>query len=103
MSNEVKVLLLEQGFHVCRKANEVRLAEVQIPPLPDLEMDHGTPTAMSYSTVPVAMEQCQTTAPVSTASAPRSVSRNIDVPKRYVWGGLSSLWSSVVAPAELLD
>lgn len=97
----MKVLLLEQGFHICRKAKEVRLAEVQIPPLPALEMDHGTPTTMGYSTVPVAMEQCPATAPIATASAPRLVSRNIDVPKRYVWGDLS--WSSFVGPAELLD
>ncbi|XP_048372826.1 zinc finger protein 395 [Sphaerodactylus townsendi] len=82
MSNEVKVLLLEQGFHVCRKAKEVRLAEVPIPPLPTLQMDHGTATVTGYGTAPVAMEQCPTTAPVATGSAPRSVSRNIDVPKR---------------------
>ncbi|XP_060106369.1 zinc finger protein 395 [Heteronotia binoei] len=81
-SNEVKVLLLEQGIHICRKAQEVRLAELQIPALPTFEMDHGTPTTVGYSTVPVAMEQCPTTAPVATASAPRLVSRNIDVPKR---------------------
>ncbi|XP_054844506.1 zinc finger protein 395 [Eublepharis macularius] len=82
VSNEVKVLLLEQGFHICRKATEVRLAEVQVSPLPTLEMDHGTPTTMGYSSLPVAMEHSPTTAPVTVASVPRSVSRNIDVPKR---------------------
>lgn len=87
VNNEVKVLLVEQGFHVCRKAKEVRLAVVQMPPLPALEMDCGAPTSMSYSAVPMGAEHCPATgAATATASAPRSVSRNIDVPKRSVTG-----------------
>ncbi|XP_061482123.1 zinc finger protein 395 [Rhineura floridana] len=83
VNNEVKVLLLEQGFYICRKAEEVRLANIRGSPLPALEMDCGTPTTMDYSTVPATMEHCPTAVvAVAAAPGPRSVSRNIDVPKR---------------------
>uniref|UniRef100_A0A8D0GDQ0 Zinc finger protein 395 n=1 Tax=Sphenodon punctatus TaxID=8508 RepID=A0A8D0GDQ0_SPHPU len=77
MIDEVKVLLPEQGVHLCRKAEEVKLAEIP-PPLEILPVDQGgLPSAMDYSPVAVAMDQ----SPPS-GSALRSVSRNIDVPKR---------------------
>ncbi|XP_058020763.1 zinc finger protein 395 isoform X1 [Ahaetulla prasina] len=82
VSHEVKVLLPEKGFYVTRKDEEVRLAEVVMSPLPKLEMDHGTPTTMDYSPVPVVMEHCTSAADFAVTSALRSVSRNIDVPKR---------------------
>ncbi|XP_053105332.1 zinc finger protein 395 [Hemicordylus capensis] len=81
VNNEVKVFLVEQGFHVCRKAKEVRLAEAQVSPLPALEMEYEAPMPMGYSAVPVAMDHSPTTT-AAMESAPRSVSRNIDVPKR---------------------
>nr|XP_006116781.1 zinc finger protein 395 isoform X1 [Pelodiscus sinensis]XP_006116782.1 zinc finger protein 395 isoform X2 [Pelodiscus sinensis] len=65
--DEVKVLLPEQGLQACWKAEDVRLAEIQTPLPPPLPMDHSPPAAMEQS---------------PTGSAPRSVSRNIDVPKR---------------------
>lgn len=82
VSHEVKVLLPEKGFYVTRKDEEVRLAEVVMSPLPKLEMGHGTPTTMDYSPVPVVMEHCTSAADFAATSALRSVSRNIDVPKR---------------------
>ncbi|XP_053239787.1 zinc finger protein 395 [Podarcis raffonei] len=82
-SNEVKVLLLEQGFYVCRKAEEVRLANIQALPLPALEMDLGSPATTGYDAVPVAMDHGPTMeAAAAAAPGPRSVSRSIDVPKR---------------------
>uniref|UniRef100_A0ABM5FAJ5 Zinc finger protein 395 n=1 Tax=Pogona vitticeps TaxID=103695 RepID=A0ABM5FAJ5_9SAUR len=83
-SNEVKVLMPEKGFLVSRKAEEVRLADCQALTAPTLEMDHErTAVARSCSsTISVAMEDHPTTSDAVMASAPRSVSRNIDVPKR---------------------
>ncbi|XP_074847556.1 zinc finger protein 395 isoform X2 [Carettochelys insculpta] len=69
-NDEVKVLLLEQGLRACWKAEDVRLAETQRSPPPSLPMDHSPAAAMDHS--PVA----------ATGSVQRSVSRNIDVPKR---------------------
>ncbi|XP_059584332.1 zinc finger protein 395 [Alligator mississippiensis] len=61
-SDEVKVLLLEQGLHACWKLEDVRVAEIQRSPPPALPMDQSpTPTP---------------------GPSQRSVSRNIDVPKR---------------------
>uniref|UniRef100_A0A8C3SBW6 Zinc finger protein 395 n=1 Tax=Chelydra serpentina TaxID=8475 RepID=A0A8C3SBW6_CHESE len=68
LSDEVKVLLLEQGLHTCWKTEDVRLAEMQRSPPPALPMDHSPATAMDHSP--------------ATGSVQRSVSRNIDVPKR---------------------
>ncbi|XP_075779402.1 zinc finger protein 395 isoform X2 [Pelodiscus sinensis] len=68
--DEVKVLLPEQGLQACWKAEDVRLAEIQTSLPPPLPMDHSPPAAMEQSPT------------VATGSAPRSVSRNIDVPKR---------------------
>ena len=82
ISNNVKVLLLEHGFYVCRKAEEVRLIDVQTSPPPALEVDHGTPMTTGYGTAPVAMDHCPSMTDAAVASAPRSVSRSIDVPKR---------------------
>lgn len=82
VNNEVKVLLVEQGFHVCRKAQEVRLAEVQMSPLPAPEMDCGTSTMMDFGHVPEEDNCPAIGTAAATASASRSVSRNIDVPKR---------------------
>ncbi|XP_067426032.1 zinc finger protein 395 isoform X2 [Emydura macquarii macquarii] len=70
MSDEVKVLLLEKGLHTCWKTEDVRLAEIQRSPPPTLPMDHSPDTAMDHSPDAV------------TGSVQRSVSRNIDVPKR---------------------
>ncbi|KAJ7341353.1 hypothetical protein JRQ81_005350 [Phrynocephalus forsythii] len=78
-SNEVKVLMLEKkGFSVSRKAEEVRLADSHTLPVSNLEADHGR----SCHAVPVAPEGHPTTSEAVTPAAPRSVSRNIDVPKR---------------------
>ncbi|XP_063156749.1 zinc finger protein 395 isoform X2 [Candoia aspera] len=72
----------QKGLYVSRKAEEVRLAEVGASPLPKLEMDHGSPTTMDYSATPVVMEHCTSAADIAMTSSLRSVSRNIDVPKR---------------------
>nr|DBA25463.1 TPA: hypothetical protein GDO54_009844 [Pyxicephalus adspersus] len=64
IDDEVKVFVLEQGLHLCRKTEDVRLAE--------------TPKHMG-----VPMEQSLCASPAMPASvAQRSVSRSIDVPKR---------------------
>lgn len=84
VSHEVKVLLPEKGFYVTRKTEEVRLAEVGMSPLPKLEMDQGTPTTMDYNPVPVVMKHCTSAADIAVTSSLRSVSRSIDVPKRWV-------------------
>ncbi|KAM9155365.1 zinc finger protein 395 isoform 1-T1 [Pangshura tecta] len=68
LKDEVQVLLLEQGVHACWKTEDVRLAEMQRSPPPTLPMDHSPATAMDQSP--------------ATGSVQRSVSRNIDVPKR---------------------
>ncbi|XP_042302912.1 zinc finger protein 395 [Sceloporus undulatus] len=81
-SNEVKVLLPEQGFSVCRKAEEVRLANAQVLPCPPLEMEHSTHAAAGFDAMAMAMEDCPTSTADAVASALRSVSQNIDVPKR---------------------
>lgn len=94
VNNEVKVLLVEQGFHVCRKAQEVRLAEVQMSPLPAPEMDCGTSTMMDFGHVPEEDNCPAIGTAAATASASRSVSRNIDVPKRSVPGLLLPLLDS---------
>ncbi|XP_068136164.1 zinc finger protein 395 [Hyperolius riggenbachi] len=64
VDDEVKIFVFELGLHLCRKTEDVRLAE--------------TPKNMS-----MAMEQTLCASPVASASvAQRSVSRSIDVPKR---------------------
>uniref|UniRef100_A0A8C5M8J2 Zinc finger protein 395 n=2 Tax=Leptobrachium leishanense TaxID=445787 RepID=A0A8C5M8J2_9ANUR len=64
VDDEVKLFVLELGLHLCRKMEDVRLAEAQkaVPYTVEqtLSMNHG----------------------VAPSAAPRSVSRNIDVPKR---------------------
>ncbi|XP_065443526.1 zinc finger protein 395 isoform X8 [Chrysemys picta bellii] len=68
LNDEVQVLLEVQGVHTCWKTEDVRLAEMQRSPPPTLPMDHSPATAMDQSP--------------ATGSVQRSVSRNIDVPKR---------------------
>lgn len=65
--DKVMVWLLDQKLQICCKAEEVWLAELQgpIPQAPPLEQGTQTP-------------------------AYRPVSRNIDVPKRFVWEHLGS-------------
>lgn len=65
--DKVTVWLLDQKLQICCKAEEVWLAELQgpIPQAPPLEQGTQMP-------------------------AYRPVSRNIDVPKRFVWKNLGS-------------
>ncbi|KAH0622919.1 hypothetical protein JD844_025816 [Phrynosoma platyrhinos] len=72
-SNEVKISLPEQGFSVCRKAEEVRLADVQTLPCLPLEMERSSGMTVGFDAIPVAMEDCPTTTADAVASALRSV------------------------------
>ncbi|MEE6477160.1 hypothetical protein FKM82_011384 [Ascaphus truei] len=64
VDDEVKVFVLELGLHLCRKMEDVRLAEAQ-------------------KSVAFSVEQALPTSPsAASGTGPRSVSLNIDVPKR---------------------
>ncbi|XP_075057264.1 zinc finger protein 395 [Mixophyes fleayi] len=64
VDDEVKLFVFELGLHLCRKIEDVRLAE-------------------THKTMSLPMEQTLSSSPVASSSAAqRSVSRSIDVPKR---------------------
>nr|XP_060610674.1 zinc finger protein 395 [Anolis sagrei ordinatus] len=81
-SDEVKALLPENRFPICRKVEEVQTAEAPMLRMPALDAQQAITTTLGFGTIPMSTEDCPATVNAAVVSALRSVSQNIDVPKR---------------------